>query len=329
MTGRRVLALAACLALVAAVAACDPEGPTPAGCESEVSPALDVAPTPANVGLPDGWTPTQVITGDLIITTPNTTLVDVEVTGSIDVMAENTQLCRVRVHHRIWNQFNPGSETNPGGPFGDEHQWSFRVYDSTIGTPGDPVAENVTKDGAIGPGRYTANRNEVYGSDGFRVSEPHQGGPQEVDVFNNYVRTQVTDCDAGLHTDGIQAFFGGVGVNVVHNTFDNRSCGNNGAVFFADCSSQARVVANLLMGGAFVLRIHDDHGNDARCPSSGDVGPWDIQHNRIVDGAWDFGPALTTNTECSNAATMTWADNRLVTIDAGYQITSTGAEVGC
>jgi len=333
--------------LILGAVACDPPTRTPpmpalpAACAGSSSNAM---PNPSNVGLPglpdDGtWTPTTVINGDLNVTTPDITYTDIEVMGSINVMANNTTICRARVHGRVWGQHNLG------GGNGLE-QFSFRIYDSTVGNL-DGSTDEVTADGAIGPGQYIANRNEVYGSDGFRISERQDGSPANVDIFNNFVRAQVHNCELGLHADGVQGFFGGSGNRVVHNTIDARSCGNNSAIFFADCSDSAQVVFNILIGGAFTLRIHDDNGNptnrDWNCAINNpddthDVGPWDIQHNGIVDQVfpedptkphpWDFGPAITTNTECG-ASTMQWSDNHLVTIDSNYQLATTGAEVLC
>src|SRR5262245_17380948 len=63
-------------------------------------------PTPSKVGTPPGWRPKSVHQGDLTITTPNTTVTDVEVMGSINVQADGAVIKRVRVHGRIWNQFS-------------------------------------------------------------------------------------------------------------------------------------------------------------------------------------------------------------------------------
>jgi hypothetical protein len=323
---RRLVILLPVLLVAAFITGCDTTDAC-AGSDPGVAPAG--YPTPATVGLPTGWSPTQVIDGDLTIEDPNTTYTDVEVNGSINVMAENTRLCRVRVHGRIWNQFS-----SPTGL----HQWSFFVADSTVGDP-DNTTNEVTADGAIGPGRYTAVRNQVYGLDGFRVSEPHQGGDNDVNISNNYFRANLFPCSAGFHLDGVQGYFGGQDVMINHNTLDiTADCGSNGAVFMADCSESAVVIQNLLVGGGFDLRIHDDHGNDrpeGQCidPSTGqvathDIGPWIIAGNRMA--AYAFGPVLTTNTECDNTQSMPyWLDNRTAVIDANYTVTSTGPEVLC
>lgn len=280
-------------------------------------------PTPAKVGLPDGWRPTSTHNGNLNVTTPGAVLDGIEVTGSVNVCAEGVTIRNSRVHGRIWNQFDLGTCSGGAG-----HQYAMTIRDSTVGEPNGSAA-GVTQHGTIGPGRYTALRNEVYGSDGFRVSAPHQGGPNDVLIQDNYFKATPS---GDLHLDGVQGFYGGQNVAVRHNTIDAEGPSNNAAVFFADCSVSAVVENNLLKGGAYTLRIHDDSGNAAtssfNCGGSADVGPWRITGNRIVSGSADFGPAYTVNTQCG-AASMTWADNRTVSIDAGYNVTSTGAEVRC
>jgi hypothetical protein len=266
-------------------------------------------PTPAKVGTPAGWAPTSVHQGDLTITTPNTVVKDIEVMGSINVQADGTIIRRVRVHGRIWNQFYRN---------GALRQSSMRIVDSVIGDPSSNL--EVTADGTVGPGRYTILRSELYGLDGFRVSEPNGGGSNAVSIQHNYFRSTQAACSAGFHLDGVQGYFGGKDVLVYHNTLDVRApCGVNAGVFFADSSQSASVVDNLIVSGGFSLRIHDDNAPD--------VGPWIIGMNRIVPSG--YGPVLTTNTECGNPNTMMWWDNRTATIDANYNITSTGPAVGC
>lgn len=288
-----------------------------------MTPTVGGFPTPASVGLPPGWTPRSVHRGDLHVTTPGRVLDGIEVHGSINVRAEDVTIRNSRIHGRIWNQFQPG----PAGA--DGHQYRFTVTDSTIGEPNGSAAA-LTQHGAVGPGRYTALRNEVYGSDGFRMSEPPQGGATAVLVQDNFVRNQG---DGHMHLDGAQGYFGGSGTVIRHNTFDSRGAGGNAAVFMADCTGSATVENNLMMGGAFTLRIHDDHGNPPPassfdCGGGGDAGPWRIAGNRIVQGWWGYAPADTTNTECG-ARTMSWSGNRVVTIDGRYNVTSVGAEVRC
>jgi hypothetical protein len=123
----------------------------------------------------------------------------------------------------------------------------------------------------------------------------------------------------GDHADGIQGYGGGTNVLVRHNTIDMRTAQDvTSAIFMADSSESARVEDNLVMGGGYTIRLHDDF--------TPDHGPWTLIRNRLVDGAWTYGPmnnALTTFTS------QTCVDNRAVTIDGAYEITSSGRIIGC
>jgi hypothetical protein len=192
------------------------------------------------------------------------------------------------------------------------------ISDSVIGDPSFDLA--VTADGTVGPGRYTIRRSEVYGLDGFRVSEPRGGGSNDVLIQDNYFKATQSACSDGFHLDGVQGYFGGQNVTVAHNTLDVRApCGVNAAVFFADDSESAVVSDNLLVSSGFSLRIHDDH--------TPDVGPWVVSGNVIANSG--YGASLTTNTDCRNTRTIWWGRNSLVTINANYDVVSQGAAVPC
>jgi hypothetical protein len=272
-------------------------------------------PTAATTGTPSGWKPTRVVSGDLDVTTPNTTIKDIEVTGSINVHAANTTITRVRVHGRIWNQWFPPVEGSK------LTQYRMVISSSTIGDVDTTAtgANEATEAGAVGPGNYTLLASELYGSDGFRVSEAQAlaGGDGSVAIGANFFKANhVPDC--GFHVDGVQGYFGGSKVVVAGNTIDSRTNCATGAIFFADNSKAATVDGNLLLADSYPLRIQDDH--------TPDVGPWVIHNNALV---FTSGPgALTPNTDCG-ARTMSWTGNLHVQINASYQVTSVGAAVPC
>jgi hypothetical protein len=183
---------------------------------------------------------------------------------------------------------------------------SYTIHDSLVGPP-----TGCTNIEAVGVKNYTARRVRMRNvSDGFRVSGDN------ILIEDSFV---FLCSKPGDHSDGVQGYFGGNNVTVRHNTIDQRNAQDvTSPIFFADDSRSGRIENNLLMGGGYTLRIHDDH--------SPDIGPWIITGNRIVNGAWKNGPAYTTNTNC---ATTTWSDNRLVTIDSNYNVISTGGLVNC
>jgi hypothetical protein len=123
----------------------------------------------------------------------------------------------------------------------------------------------------------------------------------------------------GDHADGIQGFHGGTNFVVRHNTIDMRGAEDvTSAIFIADFSESADVRYNLVMAGGYSIRLHDDF--------TPDHGPWVLIGNRILDGAWGQGPMNNSGTTFT---TDTCSDNRLVNIDADYNITAVGAVTGC
>ena len=129
-------------------------------------------------------------------------------------------------------------------------------------------------------------------------------------------------CDMpGAHADGIQGYFGGDNVRIIHNTIDARVRpeNENAAIFFANDSRSAEVRNNLLMGGGYTLRLHDPSGGRGDYAASG---------NRIVDDSWGYGPISVDECEGSSSA-IPWTDNRVATIDGKYAVSSTGAAINC
>jgi hypothetical protein len=123
----------------------------------------------------------------------------------------------------------------------------------------------------------------------------------------------------GDHADGIQGYFGGTNVVIRHNTIDMRGAADvTSAIFIADNSESADVRYNLVMAGGYSIRLHDDF--------TPDHGPWVLIGNRILDGAWGAGPMNNSGTTFT---ADTCSDNRLVNIDADYNITAVGAVTGC
>jgi hypothetical protein len=251
--------------------------------------ALPKYPTTSCTGVPSNTTLTTV-SGNVTLSTPGQVLDAKLVTGDVIVSADNVIIKNSEVHGTVRNI----------------NTKSFTVQDTLIG----PVSGCNSYVG-VGFENYTARRVQIRNfGDGFRVSGDN------ILIEDSYVKL----CsNPGDHSDGIQGYFGGVNVTINHNTIDQRGITDvTSPIFFADDSQSATITNNLLMGGGYTLRIHDDF--------TPDHGPWIITGNRLVDNAWNFGPISNSNTEC---ATTTWSDNRLVTIDSGYNITSLGAIVGC
>jgi hypothetical protein len=247
-------------------------------------------PTPDTTGVPSGVV-LRSCGSSVTLSTAGQVVSGCIYTGTVTVTANNVTIRNSEIHGKV-------SRSKSG---------SFTIEDSTVGPP--TGCSNA--DGQIQYSHYTARRVKVRNTgDAFRVSGPN------VLIEDSFV---LLCSRPGDHSDGVQGYGGGNNVVIRHNTIDQRPAADvTSPIFFADKSRSAVVQNNLIMGGGYSLRIHDD--------ANPDVGPWVVAGNRIVDGSWRYGPASTTNTNCS---TMTWSDNRLVTIDAGYSVTSLGAVVPC
>lgn len=176
-----------------------------------------------------------------------------------------------------------------------------------------PASGCQTYDNSITGGNYTVrgSRFNTHVSEGPRVADSN------IDIEDNLIGPMCSN--PGDHSDGVQGYFGGTNIKIIHNTIDQRTAADvTSPIFFADSSQSADVENNLVAGGGYSLRLQDDF--------TPDHGPWLLIGNRIVDGAWDFGPMDNVGTSFT---AQTCSDNRLVNIDSSYNVTSTGALVDC
>jgi hypothetical protein len=253
-----------------------------------------VYPSGVTTGVPAGWQPSVTHHGDLIVAEEGAVVDGYLVTGSIEVAADDVTIRNSRVYGRIWNE--SGGVIHGG----------LLVEDVEIG-PEQGVGGN--SNGALGPASYTARRVEIHGvPEGFRVGARSLGGGPVV-IEDSYVRLDVVPGEDN-HMDAVQGYDGAF-VTLRHNTLDARATGTNAAVFIADDSLGATVVDNLLIGGAYVLRLLPDPGADYPV----------VTGNRIVADTWDWGP--TQVDDCTIVGE--WSDNRLATIDPSYRVTDVGA----
>jgi len=148
------------------------------------------------------------------------------------------------------------------------------------------------------------------------VSEGPRDADNNILIEENFIGPMCSN--PGDHADGVQGFGGGTNVKILHNTFDMRTATDTTAnVFMADNSLAADVENNLFMGAGYGLRLHNDTADASSL--------WIAIGNRFVSGSFGFGTFISSN--------ITWttncSDNRNVTIDASYNITSVGSIIGC
>lgn len=253
-------------------------------------------PTPATTGVPAGTT-LKSCGSSITVTTDGTVIDKCLYTGNVVIDARNVTISNSEIRGVV--KMTSGS---------------FTITDSTVGPPTGCQSNSTSSAGAVGHHDYVARRVHIRNTnEGFRAA-----GASNVRIEDSYVHL----CSvSGDHTDGFQAYQSQQNIVLNHNTIDLRNASNvTAAIFFADYSDSGTATNNLLMGGGYTLRVHDDN--------SPDIGPWVITGNRIVDGSWRVGPTYNANLECSGSKT-TWSDNRLVKIDSNYNILSVGGLVNC
>lgn len=268
--------------------------PTPTSPPSPVGCALPLYPTPACTGTPEGWTPTRTVSGDY--TARAGEVIDGwRITGSLWIRGANVTVRNSEVYTRIYNQAS-GLAYN-----------GLVIEDTTIGPPSGNSGATT---GAIGVCGYTARRVEIRNSpEGFRVGGYGYSGGDcgPVEIVDSFGKLANVGCD---HSDGVQEYDWRPNSTVIaHTTIDMRGVSCATSPLYIGYGGVVK--DNLLMGGAYVLRIYQWHSQATYTQVSG---------NRIVASSWDGGTGPTLVETCSIIAS--WRDNRLATIDSAYRVTA-------
>jgi hypothetical protein len=176
-----------------------------------------------------------------------------------------------------------------------------------------PVSGCSSYDNSFTGGNYTVR----YSRFNSHVSEGPRDAGNNILVEENFIGPVCSS--PGDHADGIQGYYGGTNVVIRHNTIDMRTAAYvTSPIFIADSSESADVRENLVMGGGYSIRLHDDF--------TPDHGPWVLIGNRIVDQSFSYGAMDDSGTLFTS---VTCFDNRLVTIDGAYNIQTIGEDVRC
>jgi hypothetical protein len=238
--------------------------------------------------VPAGTTLTAV-TGNLIVTEPNTVIDGKKISGNIDIRAAGTVIKNSEIGGFIVND-NTSSF------------YAFTVRDSTVG----PASGCSTwQNGGIGTKNYTVEGVKLRGfTDGLRIAGSN------VLIKDSFVTLCGNDVNA--HSDGIQAY-GAAGANNIvidHNVIDQRPVideAQTAPIFIPNDSANqgnqgltATVTNNVLAGGGYSLRVFGSLPFSA--PS--------ISGNKIVDKTFGYGPV---DVECSKVGA--WSGNATVTYD--------------
>jgi len=175
-------------------------------------------PTRSSVGLPSGWAPKQVVSGDVTISTPGAVVEDLQITdGTIYVKANNVTLRRIK-GLGAYVKTDPGSSCSSG----------LVVEDSTFLKNGTTTDEGTP---VIGDGGFTVRRTVIDGlPEGIRAG----GGCGPVSVESSYVHIVSPDVCKDWHGDGLQGY-GGDTVTVRQSTLvldEVRGCYGTAPFFY-------------------------------------------------------------------------------------------------
>jgi len=292
-------------------AALDAPTPTPTGSSTCPLPAY---PNPSCAGLPSGTTFTNTVNGDYTVSTGGQVIDAWHITGTLIIQAANVVIKNSQIDDHIDNEAAPSS--------------SFTINDSTVG----PTTCSTEGWPSINGHHFTANRVHL---------RNHQ---DSVDMVGDaitiadslfqpcYQPASVVGSD-GFHSDGVQDQCSATctGITLNHDTIDARAYygGQSWGNSALNLGSQAdglhiRSVTlknNLFMGGSYTTDLRWDAGLS-----------WIVTGNSWVQGAWTYAP-ISTESTCSN---QTWGvdtasnlPNRIVVIDANYNVTSVANTTGC
>jgi hypothetical protein len=261
-------------------------------------PAPGGFPTPSNTGVPAGWTPKQVRSSNMTVTTPNAVIQDIQFDNA-DLILHAPNITVRNVKFR-------------GGSVYTDHTCdNGHVIENTTFEPEPGRAYGQHQLPAIYWGGYTARRVKIWRrGEGFTVGAK-SSGCTPVRIEDSFAKISIYDCNAmDWHSDGIQGYDGNaLTVRNLTIDFNEASCGT--APFFYPHSQgniRADVDRLLVMGGGYSFRMGT---------------PGTVRNLKIVNQSWSYGPI---DVKCS--ALSAW-DASLVTITSNYQIARTVRSQPC
>ncbi|GGK98189.1 hypothetical protein GCM10007382_18010 [Salinibacterium xinjiangense] len=257
-------------------------------------------PTRDSAGLPNGWQPTQQVSGNYYVRQAGAVVQDLRITdGTIIIEAANVTLRRIDyVGSTVINGM--GSTCYP----------NLLIEDSDFTANG---RTSDTDNPVIQFGGYTARNIVVDGvPEGLRVGGSDINcGP--VSVIDSFIRVKSPDACTDWHGDGIQGY-GGSKVTVRNTTLIMQvvnECYGTSPFFYPKNQGNTEVdIDGLLVGGS--------SGYPFR---SGMPGP--VKNLNVIDGSWVYGPVDV------NCSVVTAFQAQVVKLDAAGQPVSTGKAIDC
>ena len=258
-------------------------------------------PTPSTTGVPEGWSPAEVRTTSMTVTTPGAVVENIQFDNAdLYVAAPNVIVRNVK--------FRGGSINNDTG---SNCQNGMVVEDTTFEPPPGQIQRNQINP-LLATGGYTARRVEMWHvADGFRVGGGSYGcGP--VTIENSFVSVYPPNPCGDWHGDGIQGY-DGPAVTVRNVTIvmeEPGGCGGTAPFFYPSNqgNTSASIDGLLVQGGGYPFRLGM---------------PGSVRGLKIVDRSWGYGPI---DVRCSVLSAWGAA---IVTITADYKVASTVRRQPC
>ncbi|MFI6502172.1 hypothetical protein [Nonomuraea typhae] len=251
-------------------------------------------PTAACTGAPPGLALTEAPLNDSgsahRVDVAGRRLDRVHIKGDLVVLADDVVITNSVIDGRILNEK-------------DRRLKRFTISDSTVGP-----AQGCDSLPAIGDGEFTAVRVHIRNhGDGIRFSGAN------IVVQDSFIDLCSNPKD---HSDGIQGYYGKSNLVFDHNTVDQRGVADRTAPIFIPRSQNPEaknvvMTGNLVMGGTFSIQLWVAGGYAI------------FRNNMLLDGTWDYQPV---EAQCK---AIDWKDNKLVTIDDSYRVTSVTGPLEC
>lgn len=257
-------------------------------------------PTRASAGLPEGWQPTQQVTGEYHVRQAGAVVQDMRITdGVIVIDAPNVTLRRIQlVGSNVINGI--GSTCYP----------NLLIEDSEFTPHGTTTDKD---DPVIQFGGYTARNIVIDGvPEGLRVGGSDIGcGP--VTVADSFIRVASPDVCTDWHGDGIQGY-GGEKVTVRNTTIIMQvvnGCYGTAPFFYPKNQGNASVdIDGLLIGGSSGYPFRNGM-------------PGSVKNLKIISGSWVYSPV---DVNCSVVSPF---QAQVVKVDGNGQPIGTGASIAC
>lgn len=276
-----------------------------------------------------GQTYAVTVADGYTVNADNTVVDNWHVAGTLVIHANNVTIKNSQIDGTVYNDDGVSSSyTITDSSVGPSPRLDSKTGEYTLKDTNGNMLCNSSGLPSLNGHNITASRVYLYGNqDGIDIGD---GG--NVNVSDSLIQPCFLPLGTdGYHSDGVQDQCGKPCGNFTftHNTFDSTALYNNtptgnSAVYLGSAYNGTGYNAygvtfknNLFMGGGYTHELLWDN--------VGDKTNWIFDSNVWVNKSWAYGPDDAAGT-CDH---MTWTNNKNVTIDTNYAVTSTVGDIAC